>query len=458
MRFDSFLNMFKYYADNGDGVALVYDDGDGKKEIRFSGLIDAVNARKAELAATGKTSIGIFCSGKKDCIITIFAAVAAKMQVVMLDESLSDKVLAAQIQKADIDMLWADDGDTVKDFEQYMNGGVEKDAGRILFFTSGTTSAAKAVVLTEQSLCASAYNGSQKLPLTADDTLLCVLPLSHVFGFVCSLLWGLSCGAKVALGRGTRQLMVDFDYFKPTAVSLVPMLLGFLLKNELLNEELNLILVGAGDCPDSLLEAVAAMGKRVCFGYGLTETSSGVAISVSGDVHAMEICPDDEIKIADDGEILIKAPTCIMQGYYKDDESTAAALKDGWLYSGDLGSFDSDGKLYITGRKKEILVLPTGTKIFLPEYEGAIAKALGNSELAVILLRGKPVLIIRESEDMSEELLTKVASVMRELPQSQRLSQVIFKQDPLPRTPTGKIKRWELQKTEEEKYGNNNEV
>ena len=103
-------------------------------------------------------------------------------------------------------------------------------------------------------------------------------------------------------------------------------------------------------------------------------------------------------------------------------------------------------------------MLGDGTKIFLPEYEGAIAKALGNSELAVILLRGKPVLIIRESEDMSEELLTKVASVMRELPQSQRLSQVIFKQDPLPRTPTGKIKRWELQKTEEEKYGNNNEV
>lgn len=457
MKFDRFNQMLEYYAENGNGTALEYDEGNGLCKMSYRELLDAVVSRTDELSSLGKTSIGIFCSSRKDCIVTIFAAVNVGMQVVMLDDSLSDDTIRLQIEKADVDTLFGDT-DTVADFEDCLTAGVEKDAKRILFFTSGTTSASKAVVLTQQSLCASAFNGSAKLPLAQDDRLFCNLPLSHVFGFVCSLLWGLSCGAAVALSRGQRYITQDFDYFKPTAVALVPTLLGFLLKNDLLNTELKLILVGAGDCPDSLLEGVAAMGKRVCFGYGLTETSSGVAISVEGDPHAMEICPEDEIKIAEDGEILIKAPTCIMQGYYKDEEGTAQAVRDGWFYSGDLGSFDYEGRLYITGRKKEILVLPTGTKIFLPEYEGAIAKAIGNDELAVILLRGKPVLVIKESENDSLELYSKVAEVMRELPASHRLSQVLFRQEPLPRTPTGKIKRWEIQKTEEEKYGNNDEV
>ena len=146
--------------------------------------------------------------------------------------------------------------------------------------------------------------------------------------------------------------------------------------------------MGAGDCPRPLLDAAAAMGVRVSFGYGLTETSSGVAISVSGDPFAMEICPDDTITLAEDGEILIEAPTCMMQGYYKRPADTAAVLIDGVLHSGDLGRFDEAGKLHITGRKKDVLVLPSGTKIFLPEYESRLAAALGTTELAVVLKDG----------------------------------------------------------------------
>ena len=108
-------------------------------------------------------------------------------------------------------------------------------------------------MLTEQSLCSSAYNGGALLPLSPSDTLMCMLPLSHVFGFVCGLLWGLSCGACVALGRGARHYIDDLAYFGPTARSAVPLLLGFLVQHGLLNRELKLILVGAGDCPAALL-------------------------------------------------------------------------------------------------------------------------------------------------------------------------------------------------------------
>ena len=123
------------------------------------------------------------------------------------------------------------------------------------------------------------------------------------------------------------------------------------------------------------------MGLRVSFGYGLTETSSGVAISVKGDPYAMEVCPDDTITIAEDGEILIEAPTCIMQGYYKRPDATREVLRGGVFHTGDLGMFDENGLLHITGRKKDMLVLPDGTKIFLPEYEAAIMQALGHTEI-----------------------------------------------------------------------------
>ncbi|MBQ9227216.1 MAG: AMP-binding protein [Eubacterium sp.] len=453
MRFQSFVQMLTYYAQNGNGTALIYDVNGERHTLTYSALLERVQRCADELRATGKTSIGILCTADLECIVTIFAAAAAKMQVVMLDGGLNDAALTKLVQAADVDMLLGTNPATMAALTPYLTEGVEADAGRILFFTSGTTSMSKAVVLTEESLCASAYNGSAKLPLTPDDTLLCLLPLAHVFGFVCSLLWGLSCGAAVALSRGAHYMPFDLQYFDPTAVSVVPMLLGFLLKQKLLNDRLSLILVGAGDCPQSLLDAAAAMGKRVSFGYGLTETSSGVAISVSGDPHAMEICPDDTIEIAPDGEILIQAPTCIMQGYYKDQESTDAVLQDGWFHSGDLGYLDHDGRLHITGRKKEMLVLPNGTKIFLPDYEHELAKALDNAELAVILLKAKPVLVIQELPEKRKELMDKVAQAMKKLPRAHQIADVIFTDQPLPRTATGKIKRWEIQKTEEEKNG-----
>jgi long-subunit acyl-CoA synthetase (AMP-forming) len=211
-----------------------------------------------------------------------------------------------------------------------------------------------------------------------------------------------------------------------------------------INPELRLVLVGAGDCPPALLQAAGAMGLRVSFGYGLTETSSGVAISVKGDPYAMEVCPDDTITIAEDGEILIEAPTCMMQGYYKRPDATRAVLQNGVFHTGDLGAFDEDGLLHITGRKKDMLVLPDGTKIFLPEYESAIMQTLGHTELAVTLRDEKPVLVFSGEGD-AKALGEKLRDLMRTLPRGQQITDVLMTDEPLPRTATGKIKRWELQ-------------
>ena len=214
--------------------------------------------------------------------------------------------------------------------------------------------------------------------------------------------------------------------------------------HRVLNDELRLILIGAGDCPKPLIDAAKATGKQISFGYGLTETSSGVALSLGDDPYAMTVCEGDRITIASDGEILIEAPDCMMQGYYHREEDTAAVLREGVLHSGDLGYLDENGLLHVTGRKKEILVLTDGTKIFLPEYEAAIYAALGQQDLAVILRGGAPALVIRGEEAERPAVKEALAPVMATLPRGQQIRHIVFTPSPLPRTATGKIKRWEV--------------
>ena len=440
MRFESFSQILEYYAEIQPGAPALRFGG---STWTFSELLADVKLRAEDLKATGKTCMAVLCDGSAECVIEIFAANDAGLQVAMLDAGLSDELLALLVRYTDADALWTSDEDLEELLTPCLGNGVSDGSDRMLFFTSGTTQSSKAVVLTGKSLCSSAWNGSQMLPLKSGDCLLCMLPLAHVFGFVCGLLWGLSCGACTALGQGARYYLSDFAIYRPTAVSVVPALLAYILKMNAINAELRTLLIGAGDCPPALIDASRAKGLSVSFGYGLTETSSGVAISTGGDLYAMDVCPDDRIEIAADGEILIDAPTCMMQGYYKDPDTTRDAFEGSLLKSGDLGFLDEQGRLHITGRKKDMLVLSDGTKIFLPEYEAELAKALPEGEFAVELKDGRPVLIWCGAAS-KDELKKQMRPAMEKLPRGQQITDIITMAGPLPRTATGKIKRWEL--------------
>ena len=288
-------------------AALLVCDGEGAmRSIDWSELAGRVQARAGELAAEGHACEAVLADGSAECVVEVFAAVQAGLQVALVDPMMPNQVLAPLLGAVDADCVWAHDAARQGELAGMLAPANAPACGEhaVLFFTSGTTALSKAVALTDESLMSSAFNGSSLLPLAPDDTLLCVLPLSHVFGFVCGLLWGLSCGATVALGRGARYYAEDLALFKPTAISVVPKLLQYLVARRALNDELALVLVGAADCGADLLDAVRARGIRVSLGYGLTETSSGVAISVKGDPYAMEVCPDDTITIAEDGEII----------------------------------------------------------------------------------------------------------------------------------------------------------
>lgn len=433
------------------GALVLFDGAQGVRGVSWRELGALVEARAGELRNRGCLCEAVLADGSLGCVVEVFSAVRAGVQVALVDPMIPNDVLGPLLEAVDADGVWANDSARQEALQAKLAPlrSPEFGARGVLFFTSGTTSASKAVVLTDESLMASAYNGSSLMPLSEDDTLLCLLPLSHVFGFVCGLLWGLACGATVALGRGPRYYADDLTLFKPTTVSVVPKLLQYLVARGALVEELKLVLVGAADCGDDLLNAVRARGIRASLGYGLTETSSGIALSTGDDFHAMSICPDDEVTIAEDGEILVKAPTCVMQGYYRDAEKIASALVDGVLHTGDKGFVDDDGLLHVQGRLKDVLTLPGGTKVFLPDYEAAVSAALGEPDVCVCLNDGALALVcgtlVHARDDSA--IMKAIEPAMASYPPASRIVRIVRLDHALPRTPAGDIERWKVNVT-----------
>ncbi len=448
MRYSGFRHLLEHLADNHpDDTAFIYEDN-GICRMTYGEFYVAVLLRSQQLQESGKTCIAIFADGTLASIIKIFASVLGGLQTVLIDPSVPLEQAGELIRYADCDTIYGRQ-EHIEHCTPYLTRGILDGTSRVLFFTSGTTSRAKAVVLSDYSLMQSAWNGSEMLPLKRGDVLLSLLPHAHVFGFVCTLLWPLFNAVPVALGRGMRHYIDDCQHFRPTVISAVPSLLQFLLKQNCLNEELRLILVGAGDCSDEVMQAVKDKGIQLSFGYGLTETSSGVAISTGGDPRALDICPDDTIVIAEDSEILIESRTCMMQGYYKHSTDTINTVQNGVLHTGDLGFIDSDGRLHLTGRKKDILVLSDGTKIYLPEYESELAEAIGCDKIAVALKNGRPVLIA-ETDLNRDEVQPKINDFNRRQTRGRQIADMIVLGHPLPVTATGKLQRWKLEKEIEE--------
>ncbi len=441
--------MDRMAAASPDKAALLTCEGDDEVQVTtWSDLSLRVLERACELQGQGFLCEAILADGTLDCVVEVFAAVRAGLQIALIDPFIPDQMAAPLLHAVDADCVWASSSARREKIQQNLSPDSKPAFGEhaVLFFTSGTTASSKAVVLTDRSLMSSAFNGSSLLPLSPDDTLLCLLPLSHVFGFVCGLLWGLSCGATVVLGRGPRHYVDDFAAFNPTAVSVVPKLLEFLVAHDVLNEGLELVLVGAADCSDELLDALRQQGIRASLGYGLTETSSGLALSLGDDFHAMTICPEVEISIAEDGEVLACAPTCLMQGYYRDPEQTAQAVRDGVLHTGDLGILDDKGLLHVSGRKKDVIMLANGTKVFLPDYESALAATLAQQDVCVVVLEGKLALVCGKlsAEHTDEQIMQAIEPVMAGYPHGSRIAKIARLGHALPRTAAGDIERWKI--------------
>ena len=316
----------------------------------------------------------------------------------------------------------------------YKNIEIDNKKMAIMLFTSGTTSISKAVALSQSNICEDIYALSQMTDIRKEDVFLSFLPLHHTFESTCTFLYGTSCGITVAFCDGLKYVQKNLSEFHITGFVCVPLMLeimykkmkkaideqgktklvatmskvcNFLLKfkidirrkvfKQILNSlggKLRVLIAGGAAMSKDAIQGFLDLGINLLQGYGLTETSPVLAGENDKYKRAGSVgfpLPGLDVKIADAnrdgiGEILAHGPT-VMIGYVDNQEATDEVLNDGWFHTGDLGYFDKDGFLFITGRKKDVIVLKNGKNIFPEELEILINKLPYVSESIVF---GKP--------------------------------------------------------------------
>jgi len=392
-----------------------------------------------------------------------------------------------------------------------------EDLGALLY-TSGTTADPKGVMLTHANFLGEVEAVFNWVNLGPDDALLGVLPLFHVLAMMANLLLPLVKGSRVVYLEtlNTTELLKALQERNITAFAVVPQfyyliherifqeikkrgavtqkLFGALL---MLNRTLRKVGINAG--PTLFKKVHHTMGPKMRYfatggsrfdpvvqkdfhdlgidvmqALGLTETTAAIYVNSPNDIvigSCGKAMKGVEGKIVDPqpqedggpavGEIAVRGAV-VMKGYWNRPDATAATLRDGWLHTGDLGYFDSDGNLFVTGRKKEVIVLSNGKNVYPEEIEAHYLKSPFIKELAVMGLEGKPgeerdrlhAVIVPNFDELRKRKIVNAKEVIRfdieslsqQIASTKRIKSYEIWQDDLPRTTTRKIKRFEVEK------------
>ena len=329
----------------------------------------------------------------------------------------------------------------------------------MLMFTSGTTGRSKGVMLSERNMCASLHTYSEvaenwitsrlpagrKLPLSH----MTLLPLFHMACFVCVMSYP-PAGWALNLCGDIRDFYRDLGLMHSDVMASAPMLVETIYNDmkrgrvSRLNGLWDLCCSSAALDPRMLLE-LAQNGFVVNQCYGMTETFGDGILNFTQVEKQMSAVgkPDDHVqyKLDETGEICIKGD-CVMLGYYKDPEATAEVIDaDGWFHTGDLARMDEEGFYYITGRKKNLIILASGENVSPEELEKKLALCPAITECIVKEKSQKICAVIYCPEDKQEEVRAFVTEVNRSLPLYKRISAVEFTAEPLPRNALGKLLR-----------------
>jgi long-subunit acyl-CoA synthetase (AMP-forming) len=450
-KFKSFREMLQVNSSLGTKGALVFYECDKISSLSYQSLYQACLKEEQRFRLLHISSVAFLEEKSPRLVVSFFGAVLAGLKTTIIDPSETDSRISTMLEAFKPERLELGDDFSPEDCEALHRFIVPPKVpnsageGEIVFFTSGTSAPSKGVRLTSQSLLASAWSGQMMLPCHQDDQVLSLLPLSHVFGFVCTMLWPLAYQASCLLGRGLRAVLTDPSLFKPTILPVIPSLAMLLAMRHGLNKELKTILVGAGPLDKATIGIYQQTGISLAFGYGLTETSSGVAISVgSQDPLAMSICPGCEIKISPEGTLMIKTDA-MMKGYL--DSPSPDIDNDGFFHTGDLGFFDKDGKIHVTGRQDDIIVLANGTKFDCAQAEQTLSALLLGLDFALKEDQGAIALkyyLPPNSPDLVEKINKAVEAFNASMPLYSKIASIQKSPSPLKRTRTGKIIRREL--------------
>ena len=385
-----------------------------------------------------------------------------------------------------------------------------------LLYTSGTTADPKGVMLTHANLLAEVEAVFNWVDIGPEDALLGVLPMFHVLALMANLMLPLVKGSRVCYLEtlNTTQLLWALQERNITAFAVVPQFFNLIHQrifdevakrgalaqkllralmnvnralrrlgfnagpfffrkvHEIFGRRMRYLVTGGSRFDPAIANDFYAMGIDVLQAYGLTETTAAVfANSPSNNVigsvgkamkgvDAKIVDPQPQEDSPATGEIALRGGV-VMKGYWNRPDATAAVLRDGWFYTGDLGYFDSDGNLFLTGRKKDVIVLSNGKNIYPEEVEAHYLKSPYIKELAVIGIEGKAgagdrlhavivpnfdVLRQKKIVNAKEVIRFDIESLSQQIPSTKRIGSYEIWQEDLPRTTTRKIKRFEVEK------------
>lgn len=397
--------------------------------------------------------------------------------------------------------------------KRFIDANINPEEMSIMLFTSGTTAMSKAVMLSHQNIVSNLFDITSVIKIDENDRFLSFLPLHHTFESTVGFLYPISRGGSIAFCDGIRHIAENIKDYRITAMISVPILFegiykkvmkaiekqgkletvkkgmkisNFLRKigidiraklfkdiHESLGKDLRLFVAGGAAMDPETEKGFNDLGFTMYQGYGLTETSPVIAAEDdkyqrNGSIG--KAFPSLEVRINEPnqegiGELMVKGPTTML-GYYQNEEATKETIEpDGWLHTGDLAKIDQDGYLFITGRKKFVIVLKNGKNIYPEELEALINKIEGIKESFVF---GKEeadgdykiwVKVVYDKEVMQEQYNTEEESKIREIlwqeikkinktmPAYKYIREMILTDQELIKTTTQKIKRHEEMKT-----------
>ncbi len=450
---------------------------------------------EAEVAIFDKKYIEVMKKLKKDTNANL------KMLICMDNIKDNDVENFSQLLQKGKELLKNDDN-------RYEKVKVNPEKMSIMLFTSGTTNVPKAVMLSQKNICANLSDFASWVKLYPTDTLLSFLPIHHTFECTVTFLYGFYSGCTVAFCDGLKYIQKNLVEYKVSVFVAVPLVLETMYKkvqkaihdqgkeklistmvkisNSLLKCKIDLrkvifkkildnlggnirlVLYGAAPMNKETIVGFNNFGIELVQGYGLTETSPVIAAETDKEKKPGAVglaLPSLNVKIDHpdengEGEILVKGPS-VMIGYYHNYEENQKAFIDGWFRTGDYGYITEDGFIYVTGRKKDIIVLQNGKNVYPQEIEFLINKLPYVTESLVYqrskdktdtMLCAKIVYdkdLIKEKlgekteKEYQELIWEKIKEINQQLPVFKHIKKISITTEPLIKTTTQKVKRYE---------------
>lgn len=368
----------------------------------------------------------------------------------------------------------------------YLNAPINGNDFSVLLFTSGTSGNAKGVMLSQYNICYDIWAAQLNLQITFEDIFLSILPVHHIYECMLGFLLPLYCGSITYFSQGLRYVFRELNEVKPSVLVSVPLIIEtihsqLILKaknekfelapahlQEVFGGNLKKLFCGAAPLNPEVSKFFRDYGICLIKGYGLSETSPIIAtefittykpLSVGAPLKGIEIKISNPDKDGI-GEITVKGPI-VMMGYFNDSDATCDVLKDEWFYTGDLGYLDKEGWLFITGRKKNIIVLKSGKKISPEEVEILLCRSAYIKETLVWGIENdkKNIVITAnilpdfekikndlglETKDITEIkkiIEQEITAINHQLPFYKRIEKIVLRESEFEKTTTKKIKR-----------------